>query len=253
MAYDVTTEWDDNHRKLGNYEALPEKKTQAEYTNEAVEAIEELAKADEQAEKDELDDLDECQDDFLEQYKKKRMEEMKLEQELSTLPKVRTFGMLYEIVASDYVREVNNAGEGVHVLLNLYEDSMPSSLKINLAFEELCKEHPTMKFVKSQASKCVENFPITNLPYILHYFNSKMINTVKREDFIGINSISPYSLSTIFKKLDIFPKDKEGKRQAKNYRDELLRVKGKDIEEFDSDEDEREDKQFASNKMTIRF
>ena len=29
MAYDVTSEWDDIHRKLGNYEPLPEEKKQA--------------------------------------------------------------------------------------------------------------------------------------------------------------------------------------------------------------------------------
>lgn len=42
MAWDVTTEWDDIHRKLGNYEPLPEKKTEAECTHENIEKLEEL-------------------------------------------------------------------------------------------------------------------------------------------------------------------------------------------------------------------
>lgn len=37
MAYDVTTEWDDIHRKLGNYEALPIEKKEHEYTKEYIE------------------------------------------------------------------------------------------------------------------------------------------------------------------------------------------------------------------------
>lgn len=40
MAYDVTTEWDDIHRKLGNYEALPEEKKQEEFIKENIEKLE---------------------------------------------------------------------------------------------------------------------------------------------------------------------------------------------------------------------
>jgi hypothetical protein len=44
MAYDVTSQWDDIHRQLGNYEALPVEKTQAEFTNENIESLEQLTK-----------------------------------------------------------------------------------------------------------------------------------------------------------------------------------------------------------------
>ena len=42
MAWDVTTQWDDIHRKLGNYEPLPEKKTEKECTEENIEKLEQL-------------------------------------------------------------------------------------------------------------------------------------------------------------------------------------------------------------------
>jgi hypothetical protein len=44
MAYDVTSQWDDIHRQLGNYEPLPVEKTQAEFTNENIDKLESLTK-----------------------------------------------------------------------------------------------------------------------------------------------------------------------------------------------------------------
>lgn len=40
MAYDVTTEWDDIHVKLGNYEPRPKETTQSELTQQALEKCE---------------------------------------------------------------------------------------------------------------------------------------------------------------------------------------------------------------------
>ena len=44
MAHDVTSEWDDIHRKLGNYELLPEQITETECTNENIKNLEEITK-----------------------------------------------------------------------------------------------------------------------------------------------------------------------------------------------------------------
>lgn len=45
MAYDVTSQWDDIHRQLGNYEPLPVEKTQKEFTDENIEKLESITKA----------------------------------------------------------------------------------------------------------------------------------------------------------------------------------------------------------------
>lgn len=42
MAYDVTSEWDDIHWKLGNYEPLPIEKKEHEYTKEYIDRLEEI-------------------------------------------------------------------------------------------------------------------------------------------------------------------------------------------------------------------
>jgi len=65
---------------------------------------------------DELDELEDEEDErVLEEYRRKRIAEMK---ELANKCK---YGEVREISAEDYVKEVNNAGEDVWVVLYLYK------------------------------------------------------------------------------------------------------------------------------------
>lgn len=66
-----------------------------------------------------LDELDELEDEeeerILAEMRRKRMAELKQFQEKAK------FGSVLEISAIDYVKEVNQAGEGVWVVLHLYK------------------------------------------------------------------------------------------------------------------------------------
>lgn len=65
---------------------------------------------------DELDELEDEEDErVLEEYRRKRIAEMK---ELASKCKYRE---VQEISAEDYVKEVNNAGEDIWVVLHLYK------------------------------------------------------------------------------------------------------------------------------------
>lgn len=65
---------------------------------------------------DELDELEDEEDErVLEAYRQKRIAELK---ELANKSKYRD---VREISAEDYVREVNNAGEDIWVVLHLYK------------------------------------------------------------------------------------------------------------------------------------
>lgn len=65
---------------------------------------------------DELDELEDEEDErVLEEYRRKRIAEIK---ELASKCK---YGEVQEISAEDYVKEVNNAGEEVWVILHLYK------------------------------------------------------------------------------------------------------------------------------------
>jgi len=78
-------------------------------------------------EKKTLDELDELEDEederVLEEYRQKRIAEMK---ELANKSKYRE---VREISAEDYVREINNAGEDVWVILHLYKSGYDNSYK----------------------------------------------------------------------------------------------------------------------------
>lgn len=65
---------------------------------------------------DELDELEDEEDEkVLEEYRRKRIAEMK------AIASVAKYGTVREISAQDYVQEVNNAGEEVWVVLHLYK------------------------------------------------------------------------------------------------------------------------------------
>lgn len=65
---------------------------------------------------DELDELEDSEDErVLLEYRNKRIYELKL------LASKEKFGSVLEISAPDYVKEVNQAGEGVWVVLHLYK------------------------------------------------------------------------------------------------------------------------------------
>ena len=66
-----------------------------------------------------LDELDEFEDEederVLAEYRRKRIAEMQ------ALQQQARFGSVLEITAVDYVKEVNQAGEGIWVVLHLYK------------------------------------------------------------------------------------------------------------------------------------
>lgn len=74
---------------------------------------------------DELDELEDSEDEaVLLEYRNKRLAELK------ALASKEKFGSVLEITAVDYVQEVNNAGEGIWVVLHLYKQGYLRFLNI---------------------------------------------------------------------------------------------------------------------------
>jgi hypothetical protein len=76
-----------------------------------------------QSEED-LNDLSETDEDFIREYRNKRVAEMRAQ---SLIPR---FGDVREITASDYVQEVNNAGQDIWVVLLLYQSGYENHSKL---------------------------------------------------------------------------------------------------------------------------
>lgn len=164
-----TTQWDDIQRKLGNLPPKPPPfKPPAFMPAEDEDSKPKdkgwIDKKTEEELEDLEDDLDE--DRFLEEYRKKRLTEMR------EAAKVAKFGSVIPISGSDFVREVSQAPQEIWVVVMLYKDGYPECRMLLQCLEDLAKRYPATKFVKIISTECIPNYPDRNLPTILVYNNS---------------------------------------------------------------------------------
>ena len=119
----------------------------------------------------ELDELDELEDEedeaFLEEYRKKRL------QELSALSKKAVHGSVYPISKPEYGREITEASSKAPVFLNL-TSSLGTNVESRVLSElwrQAAKEYGEVKFCEMRADRAIENYPEKNCPTILVYKN----------------------------------------------------------------------------------
>ncbi|GAB4828672.1 hypothetical protein Ancab_018338 [Ancistrocladus abbreviatus] len=176
----ASTQWDDIQRKLGNLPPKPppfkpppfmpaededskpkDQKWIDSKTEEELEGLE--------------DDLDD--DKFLEEYRKKRLAEMR---EAAKLVK---FGSVIPISSPDFIREVSQAPSDVWVVVILYKEGFAECELLMRCLEELARRYPATKFVKIISTDCIPNYPDCNLPTVLVYNNSAVKAT-----YVGLHS-----------------------------------------------------------------
>ncbi|CAB0006414.1 unnamed protein product [Nesidiocoris tenuis] len=173
------TEWNDILRSKG---ILPKKEkeiTEDEIVQMVESTIQEKQSKDgktfDELTLDELDELEDDEDDaIVQEYRNKRIAE------IMALASKAKFGSLCEITGQDYVNEVNKAGEGVWVVLHLYQTGVPLCALLNRHLSELARKFPATKFLKSISVTCVPNYPDKNLPTIFIYYEGDM-----KQQFIG--------------------------------------------------------------------
>lgn len=167
----IDTEWTLIQRQLGNlppaeeeendsFEVVDEKQQRMAYLQNAS-----IGKIEAEMDKKNLDEEDE---DFLEQLKKRRMEEMK--QKLAD----QKYGRYLTIQASEFIKEVNEAGNGVYVIVHLYADGKDECQVLDECLQQLSLEHRYAKFVRVKGSLAIPNFPERNCPTILIYYEGTM-------------------------------------------------------------------------------
>jgi len=169
------TEWNDILRKKG---IIPQKPKEAEITEDEITKMLEATIKEKRGEKDidemNLEELDEIEDDnwgdeqLIQQMRRQRIAE------LADAQKKAIFGDVREISAIDYVEQVNNAGEGIWVVLHLFKSGIPLCDLINSHMDQLARKFPATKFLKSVSSTCIPNYPDKNLPTIFVYSEGEM-------------------------------------------------------------------------------
>jgi len=119
----------------------------------------------------EIDELEDDDDDdellndtsFIDQYREKRIQELKLK----TLQ--NRFGDVQEIVKADWLREVNETSKTCWVVISLYQDSIVESRLLDEILLVLAPKFKYIKFLKIKAQQAVENWPESRLPTLFLY------------------------------------------------------------------------------------
>ncbi|KAJ5891186.1 Phosducin-like protein [Penicillium subrubescens] len=164
------TEWNDILRQHG---IIPEKPKDPEpLIQEALIAAERRAYENRLEDKD-LDELDALEDeedeDFIQQYRQKRLAE------LSTLQQTSLFNQVYPLQKVDYAREVTEASNSAYVLVNLTsQGGNVESRVLTELWRQLATKFGDVKFCEIRADMCIEGYPERNTPTILVYKDTEI-------------------------------------------------------------------------------
>ncbi|KAF2488796.1 thioredoxin-like protein [Lophium mytilinum] len=160
------TEWNDILRKHG---VIPEKPpSPTPMIQEALEQARQLAHENRLEGKD-LDELaaleDEEDEDFLEEYRKKRLAE------LSTINTASVYNQVYHVQKPDYARDVTEASNKafVFVLLTSSQGTNTESRVLIEIWRDLARRFGDIKFCQIRADLCIEGYPDKNTPTVLVY------------------------------------------------------------------------------------
>lgn len=107
----------------------------------------------------------------------KRMAEMR---EQAGCPR---FGELLHLPASDYAREINQAGADVWVVLALVAPG-ESCDRLHAALSAAARRNPFIKFASMRAAACIPGYPEANCPTLLVYNSDQL-----RAQLIGPRSV----------------------------------------------------------------
>ncbi|KAB2064685.1 hypothetical protein ES319_A09G037800v1 [Gossypium barbadense] len=158
----ASTQWDDIQRKLGNLPPKPPafKPPPFEPAPDPDSAPKDKSWIDAKTE-DELDELEDDLDDdrFLEEYRKKRLAEMKEAAKASQAP------------------------QDVWMVVFLYQEGFPECGLLLRCLDELAIKYPATKFVKIISTECIPSYPDRNLSTLLVYHNGAV-----KANYVGLHS-----------------------------------------------------------------
>ena len=121
MVTGVTTEWDDIQVKMGVYKPLEKGPTNDQIYEQSINELEyydnKFVMNEKQIKEMAEDDIDfDDEDEFMKQYRARRIEQLKVE---SAKPK---FGSVFEIVKADWEEHITRAPADVFVCIIFYQD-----------------------------------------------------------------------------------------------------------------------------------
>ncbi|XP_033746488.1 phosducin-like protein [Pecten maximus] len=130
-----------------------------------------------------LQELEELEDDFLKEYRMKRLEEMR--KALQNVPK---FGKVVDLNSDSFVEAIDKELPQVTVIIHLYEDKVQACEAMNGCLACLAQDYPSVKFCKIKASETQlsNKFAKMGVPALLAYKGGELIgNFVKLTEELG--------------------------------------------------------------------
>jgi len=99
-------------------------------------------------------------DTFLEEFRKKRLQELKATSSSSSL---QIFGTVIDADVDTFINEVDNVDQNIIVIVHLYDPDVHTCLRLNKILEEICETMINIKFVRMQTTIDKVALPIINI------------------------------------------------------------------------------------------
>ncbi|KAL8582868.1 hypothetical protein ACOMHN_014091 [Nucella lapillus] len=183
------TEWNDALRRQNIIPQLDKEVTEDDIINMVEQTVQQKqsGKSMEEMTLDELDenedDIDEEEERMFEEYRRQRMAELMAKQSRAK------YGDVREISKADWVQEVNQAGEGIWVVVHVYKQGIPLCNLVNQYLYNLARKFPETKFLKGVSAVCIPNYPDKNLPTLFVYCDNDL-----KKQFVGPISLGGMNL-----------------------------------------------------------
>ena len=181
----VTTEWDDALRRHGIIPPLEEDAAapSADEPQPVAPTSASASSAPADAEDDEGDE-----DSELARLRAERLAELKGSGVASG-----RFGTVQTLKRDDYMAEVNQAGEGVGVVVFLFKPRHYLSAYTLVLIEQLARRHAHVKFMQIESNECIPDYPDRNLPTLLVYRDDDLLGQCVGASAFGGSARSPSS------------------------------------------------------------
>lgn len=165
----------------------------------------------------------------------------------------KRFAGVREISKDIYVAEVNKAPKGVWVVQLLYQDYIDVCRTLCTIMDEMAEKYGDIKFLKSIATRCIEKYPDHNCPTLIIYKDGSLQHNKVRFE-LGYRKMTLASFEDLLSKMGLIELPGQTDEEAKHFKGLTQTAgQGKRKGSVDSDEDEREDKGFANNKLSFKY
>eukprot|EP01028_Stygiella_incarcerata_P001415 TRINITY_DN1247_c0_g1_i5.p1 TRINITY_DN1247_c0_g1~~TRINITY_DN1247_c0_g1_i5.p1 ORF type:complete len:257 (-),score=99.41 TRINITY_DN1247_c0_g1_i5:610-1380(-) len=234
----VESEWEEIQRKVGN---LPSKKEISEVVDDVIDEHEARLRAEkniyESKTDEELRGIEEAQEDtaagvdpFLEEFRRKRMEELR-ERQL----REKFTGEVEYIQKIDWEEQVTNV-RGNSVVVFLFEDGNEDCVQLLTYLRSIAPRHKDAKFVMIIGKEAIVNYPSRNLPTILVYRDGKVLRTLIGASAFGGKKMNVREVEQVLRGCGAWGEIGVSE-SAKTYH-RMKQEEEEDVEESDEDEDD---------------